>query len=140
MPHLPDAEQIVSRRLFRLSHVQQSPFVKCRYGDLAAQCGLSLSTMRRAVTGLRAKALIKTLWQSYSGTTFHVSSPSTLPHRPAFPSRRGPGNNLSPSLVATSQRPIYDAFTSEDRALFIDYKQQLGLARLNELTEIAVEC
>jgi hypothetical protein len=35
--------------------------------------------------------------------------------------------------------PIYDAFTPEDRALFIGCKQRLGPARLNELTEAAVE-
>ncbi len=72
MPHLPDSEQIVYHRLFRLSHAQQSPFVKCRYEDLAPQCGVSLSTVRRAVKGLRAKKLVKTLWQSHSGTTFQV--------------------------------------------------------------------
>ncbi len=88
MPHLPDSEQIVYHRLFRLSHVRQSPFVKCRYEDLVVQCGLSLSTVSRAVKGLRTKKLIKTLWQSHSGTTFHVHLPSTLPHWPAFLPRR----------------------------------------------------
>jgi len=51
MPYLPPAEQSVYQRLFRLSHVQQSPFTTCRYDELAAQCGLSLSTVRRAVKG-----------------------------------------------------------------------------------------
>ena len=49
IPYLPPAEQSVYQRLFRRSHVQQSPFTKCRYEILAVQCGLSLSTVRRAV-------------------------------------------------------------------------------------------
>src|SRR5919197_184106 len=77
MPHLPESEQIVYHRLFRLSHVRQNPFVQCRYEELAGQCGLSLSTLRRAVKGLRAKNLIKTVWQSHSGTTFQVDLPSS---------------------------------------------------------------
>jgi len=139
MPHLPNSEQIVYHRLFRLSHVQQSPFAKCRYEDLAPQCGVSLSTVRRAVKGLRAKKLIKTLWPSHSGTTFQVYLLSTLPHRPAFLPRPRRGSNFSPSLGQPSRPPVYDAFSPEDRALFIDCKQRLGPARLNEITETAVE-
>ena len=139
MPHLPDSELIVYRRLFRLSHVQQSPVVKCRYEDLAPQCGVSLSTVRRAVKGLRAKKLLKTLWQSHSGTTFQVHLPSTLPHRPAFLPRPRRGSTFAPSLVQPSRPPVYGAFSPEDRALFINCKQRLGPARLNELTEAAVE-
>lgn len=139
MPHLPDSEQIVYHRLFRLSHVRQSPFVKCRYEDLAARCGLSLSTLRRAVKGLRTKTLIKTLWQSHSGTTFHVHLPSTLPHQPVFLHRSRRGSDLSPTLAQASRPPISEAFTPEDRALFIDCKQRLGPVRMNELTATAVE-
>jgi len=136
MPHLPDSEQIVYHRLFRLSHAQQSPFVKCRYEDLAPQCGVSLSTVRRAVKGLRAKKLIKTLWQSHSGTTFQVHLLCTLPHRPAFLPQPWRGGNFPPSLGQPSRPPIYDAFSPEDRALFIDCKQRLGPAGLNELVGI----
>ena len=89
IPYLPLAEQSVYQRLFRLSHVQQSPFTKCRYEDVAAQCGVSLSTVRRAVKGLRTKQLLKTVWESKSGTTFVVQLLSTLPHRPAFLPRQG---------------------------------------------------
>jgi helix-turn-helix protein len=137
IPHLPPAEQSLYLRLFRLSHVQQSPFTKCRYEELAAQCGLSLSTVRRAVKGLRAKRLIKTVWESKSGTTFAVQMLSTFPPRPDFLPRRGRGS--SPSLQRPSRPPLYDAFTPEDRALFIDCKQRLGPVRLNALTETAVE-
>ena len=35
--------------------------------------------------------------------------------------------------------PIYNAFTPEDRALFISRKPRLSPVRLNELTEQAVE-
>ena len=139
MPHLPESEQIVYHRLFRLSHVRQNPFVQCRYEELAGQCGLSLSTLRRAVKGLRAKKLIKTVWQSHSGTTFQVDLPSTLPHRPAFLPRHRRAKDLSPALAQPGRPPVYDAFSPEDRALFIDCKQRLGPARLHDLTEAAVE-
>ena len=137
IPYLPPAEQSLYQRLFRLSHVQRSPFTKCRYETLAAQCGLSLSTVRRAVKGLRTKQLLKTVWESKSGTTFVVQLLSTLPHRPSFLPRRG--RDSTPTLRRSSRPPIYDAFTPEDRALFIDCKQRLGPTRLNELTEAAVE-
>lgn len=137
IPYLPPAEQSVYHRLFRLSHVQQSSFTKCRYEDLAAQCGVSVSTVRRAVQGLRMKQMIKTVWESKSGTTFVVQLLATLPRRPSFLPRRGPTS--SPSLQRPSRPPIYDSFTPEDRALFIDCKQRLGPVRLNELTEQAVE-
>ena len=137
IPYLPPAEQSVYQRLFRLSHVQESPFAKCRYEDLAVQCGVSVSTVRRAVKGLRTKTLLKTVWESKTGTTFVVQLLSTLPRRPSFLPRRR--RSVSPTLQQPSRPPIYDAFTLEDRALFIDCKQRLGPARLNELTEAAVE-
>jgi hypothetical protein len=137
IPHLPPAEQSLYHRLFRLSHVQCSGFCKCRYDDLARRCGLSLSTVRRAVKGLRAKNLIKTVWESKTGTTFVVQLLSTLPHRPAFLPRRG--RDAVPPLLEPSRPPVYDAFSPEDRALFVSCKQHLGPARLSELTEQAVE-
>jgi hypothetical protein len=137
IPYLPPAEQSLYHRLFRLSHVQQTPFTQCRYEDLAAQCRLSLSTVRRAVKGLRTKQLIKTVWESKSGTTFVVQLLSTLPHRPSFLPRRR--RNPPLSLQRLARPPVYDAFSLEDRALFLDCKQRLGPARLQELTEAAVE-
>jgi len=137
IPYLPPAEQSLYHRLFRLSHVQQTPFTQCRYEDLAAQCRLSLSTVRRAVKGLRTKQLIKTVWESKSGTTFVIQLLSTLPHRPAFLPRRR--RNPPLSLQRLARPPVYDAFSLEDRALFLDCKQRLGPARLQELTEAAVE-
>src|SRR5713226_10706054 len=106
MPYLSPAEQSVYLRLFYLSHVQRSPFTKCRYEDLAVQCGVSLSTVRRAVKGLRTKTLLKTVWESKSGTTFVVQLLSTLSHRPGFLPRRGRG--ASPTLQRPSRPPIYD--------------------------------
>src|SRR5262249_24146162 len=103
----------------------------------ARLCGLSLSTVRRAVKGLRAKKLIKTVWESKTGTTFVVQLLSTFPHRPSFLQRRG--RSTLPSPQRPLPPPIYDAFTPEDRALFIDCKQRLGPVRLSELTEVAVE-
>src|SRR5262245_29389237 len=96
LPYLAPAEQIVYQRLFRLSHVRQSPFTKCRYEDLAIQCGLSLRTLQRALKGLRQKQLVKTVWQSHGTTTFHVQLLSTLSHRPAFLPRRRRGPTPSP--------------------------------------------
>src|SRR5215470_20444380 len=84
MPYLTPAEQVTYQRLFRLSHVRQSPFAKCRYEELAAQCGLSLRTLQRALKRLRQKRLVQTVWQSHGATTFHVQLLSTLPQRPAF--------------------------------------------------------
>jgi hypothetical protein len=81
--------------------------------------------------------MIKTVWESKSGTTFVVQLLATLPHRPGFLPRRARGS--SPPLQRLSRPPIYDAFNPEDRALFIDCKQRLGPMRLNELTEQAVE-
>ena len=84
IPHLPPAGQSLYQRLSHLPHVCQSLFTKCCYEDLAAQCGLSLSTVRRAVQGLQAKKLIKPAWERRSGTTFSVKLLSALPYRPAF--------------------------------------------------------
>jgi hypothetical protein len=137
IPYLPPAEHSVYQRLFRLSYAQRSPFTKCRNEDMAVQCGLSLSTVRRAVKGLRRKKLLKTVWENRSGRTFVVQLLSTLSRRPIFLPRRG--HDSSPALQRSSRPPIYDAFTPEDRALFIDCKQRLGPGRLNELTEAAVE-
>src|SRR5713101_4336071 len=117
LPYLAPAEQIVYQRLFRLSHVRQSPFTKCRYEDLAVHCGISLRTLQRALKGLRQKKLVKTLWQSHGTTTFHVQLLSTLPHRPMFLPRRRCGAAPFPPLAHTMQPPVYDAFSHEDREL-----------------------
>ncbi len=137
LPFLTPAEQIAYHRLFRLSHARGLPFARCRYAELAAQCGFSLSTLQRALRGLRSKQLIKTVWQSHGATTFQVHLLSTLPRRPAFLPRRRPGAG-SPSL-ALRRPPLYEAFAPEDRELFLACKRALSPLRLNELTEQAVE-
>ena len=139
LPYLAPAEQIVYQRLFRLSYVRQSPFTKCRYEDLAVHCGLSLRTLQRALKGLRQKQLVKTVWQSHGTTTFHVQLLSTLPHRPAFLPRRRRGAAPSPPLSDMMRPPVYDAFSPEDRDLFLACKRSLSPGHLNELTEQAVE-
>jgi hypothetical protein len=135
IPHLPPAEQSLYHRLFRLSHVQQSGFTRCRYEELAVQCGLSVSSVRRAVKGLRAKQLIKTVWESKQGTTFVVDTASKWVRQPAVLSGR---RRVTPALRA-GRPPVYDAFGPEDRALFLTCKQHLSPGRLHELTEQAVE-
>ena len=139
MPYLPVAEQVVYHRLFRLSHGRRSAYVQCRYEELALHCGLSLRTMQRALKGLKHKQVVKTVWQSHGATTFTVRLPWELPRKPAFlprPHRMGPP---SPSLLALATPPVYDAFTPEDRELFLTCKRSLSPERLNTLTEDAVE-
>ncbi|MBI3302355.1 MAG: helix-turn-helix domain-containing protein [Deltaproteobacteria bacterium] len=139
MPYLAPAEQIVYQRLFRLSYVRQSPFTACRYAELAEQCGLSIRTLQRALKGLRQKKLVKTVWQSHGATTFHVQLLSTLPHRPAFLPRQRRGELPARLPSRPARPPIYDAFSAEDRALFLSCKRALSPAHLVELTEEAVE-
>lgn len=140
LPHLSSAEQVVYHRLFRLSHVRASPFAQCRYEELAVQCRLSLRTVQRALKGLRQKQLVKTVWQSHGATTFHLHLLSTLPHRPAFLSRqRQRGVSSSATHLPPLPPPVYDAFSPEDRALFLACKRSLSPQRLNELTDQAVE-
>ena len=139
LPHLSPAEQVLYLRLFRLSHARRSPFTKCRYEDLAAQCGLSLRTLQRALKGLKQKQLVKTVWQSHGATTFTVYLVSQLRHRPAFLPRKRSSGTLSSAPFAPMQPPVYDAFSSEDRELFLTCKRSLSPEHLNELTEEAVE-
>jgi hypothetical protein len=137
LPFLTPAEQITYQRLFRLSHARGMPFASCRYLELAAHCGLSMSTLQRALKGLRAKKLVKTVWRSHGATTFHVSLLSTLAQRPAFLPRHR--RREAPTLPAVRRPPVYDAFTAEDRELFLACKRALSPVRLNELTEAAVD-
>src|SRR5919197_1137163 len=90
------------------SYVRQSPFMKCRYEDLALQCGISLRTVQRALKGLRQKKLVKTVWQSHGTTTFHVQLLSTLPHRPACLPRQRRGEAPSPPLSQAMRPSVYD--------------------------------
>ena len=139
MPYLSPAEQVVYHRLFRLSHARGLDFTTCRYLDLAEQCRLSLSTLQRAIKGLKGKKLIKTVWYSHGATTFHVQLLSTLSHRPAFLPRRRRGESPSPAATRPFYPSVYDAFSPEDRELFLTCKRSLSPARLNDLTDEAVE-
>jgi len=137
MPFLSLAEQTVYHRLLRLTHARGFVSTRCKYSDLVEWCGISLSTLQRALRGLRAKKLIQTVWQSHGASTFHVHLLSTLPSRPAFFPRRVKETRLSPP--APSHPPIYMSFSEEDRELFIACKRALGPQRLNNITEQAVE-
>jgi hypothetical protein len=138
-PYLSPAEQVTYQRLFRLSHARGLPFTTCRYAELAAHCRLSLSTLQRALRGLRSKRLVKTVWRSHGATTFHVQLLSLLPQRPAFLPHRRRGERAAPVARRPSRPPVYDAFRPEDRELFVTCKRALSPARLAELTEEAVE-
>jgi hypothetical protein len=138
MPHLSPAEQVVYQRLFRLSRARQSPFTKCRYEELARQCGLSLRTLQRALKGLKQKQLVKTVWQSHGSTTFTINLVAEMARRPAFLPRRRAANDASHPFAMT-RPPVYDAFAPEDRELFLTCKRSLNPQLLNDLTEEAVE-
>jgi hypothetical protein len=139
MPYLPVAEQILYHRLFRLSHGRRSPYVQCRYEELAHYCGLSLRTMQRALKGLKHKQVVKTVWQSHGATTFTVRLPWELPRKPVFLPRQSRMLAPSPARFALTTPPVYDAFTPEDRELFLTCKRSLNPERLNTFTEEAVE-
>jgi hypothetical protein len=139
MPYLSPSEQVVYQRLFRLSQTQGMDFATCRYLDLAWQCGLSLSTLQRAVKSLKGKKLIKTVWHRHGATTFHVQLLSALPHRPAFLPRRPRGGIYSPYALRPSLPPVYDGFSPEDRESFLAYKRSLNPAYLNELRDEALD-
>ena len=138
LPHLSPAEQVLYLRLFRLSHARRSPFAKCRYEDLATQSGLSLRTLQRALKGLKHKQLVKTVWQSHGATTFTVHLLSQLRHRPAFLSRTHSYKGRSPTPFAMTKLPVFDAFSPEDRELFLTCKRSLSPEHVNALTEEAV--
>ena len=137
MPFLNASEQVVYQRLFRLSHVLGKSFAQCRYDELREMCGISLSTLQRALRGLRAKKLVRTVWQSHGSSTFHVQLLSTLPQRPAFLPRNSLGKTST--LGRVKKPPVYTSFTEEDRELFLACKRSLNPHRLNEITEKAVE-
>jgi hypothetical protein len=139
MPYLTVAEQVVYHRLFRLSHGRRSEYVQCRYEELALQCGLSLRTMQRALKDLKQKQVVKTVWQSHGATTFTVRLPWDLTRKPSFLPRQTRMVALAPSRLALATPPVYDAFTPEDRGLFLTCKRSLSPDRLNTLTEEAVE-
>ncbi len=129
MPYLPVAEQVVYHRLFRLSHGRRSEYVQCRYGELALHCGLSMRTMQRALKGLKQKQVVKTVWQSHGATTFTVRLPWELARKPAFSPRQARTGAPSPSRLALTTPPVYDAFPPEDRQLFVTCKRSLSPER-----------
>lgn len=139
MPYLPVAEQVLYHRLFRLSHGRRSPYVQCRYEELARLCGLSLRTLQRALKGLKQKQVVKTVWQSHGATTFTVRLPWELVRKPAFLPRHERLFTPTPARFALATPPVYDAFTPEDRELFLTCKRTLSPERLNAFTEEAVE-
>src|SRR4051812_26591497 len=139
LPSLPPAEQVLYLRLFRLSHARRSPFTTCRSEDLAVQCGLSMRTLQRALKGLKHKQLIKTVWQSHGATTFTVSFVSQVRHRPAFLPRTRASEERPPPPLAITKPPVFDAFSREDRELFLTCKRSLSPEHLNNLTDEAVD-
>lgn len=137
MPHLSVAEQTVYNRLLRLTHAKGFASTRCKYSDLVEMCGISLSTLQRALRGLRAKKLIQTVWQSHGASTFHVHLLSTLTRRPAFfPLKK---HIQSRAQQSVPHPPIYQSFSEEDRDLFLSCKRALSPQRLNAITEEAVE-
>lgn len=139
MPYLPVAEQVLYHRLFHQSHGRRSPYVQCRYDELAKLCGLSVRTLQRAMKGLKHKQVVKTVWHSHGATTFTVRLPWELARKPAFLPRQERLLAPSPARFALATPPVYDTFTPADRALFLTCKRSLSPERLNAFTEEAVE-
>jgi hypothetical protein len=137
MPFLSVAEQTVYNRLLRLTHAKGLASTCCKYSDLVELCGISLSTLQRALRGLRAKKLIQTVWQSHGASTFHVHLLSTLPRRPAFFPKQTKATKQA--VIQIPHPPICMSFSDEDRDLFISCKRALSPQRLNAITEQAVE-
>src|SRR3954454_10168577 len=106
LPYLPPAEQVLYLRLFRLSHARRSPFTKCRYEDLAVQCGLSMRTLQRALKGLKHEQLVKAVWQSHGATTFTAHLVAQLHHRPAFLPRKRSSEERPPTPLALAKPPV----------------------------------
>jgi hypothetical protein len=136
MPHLTVAEQVLYQRLFRLSHAQRSDYVKCRYEDLAGQCGLSLRSLQRALKGLKQKHLVKTLWQSHGATTFTVNLAWELARKPTFLPRKNSPDGPFPGAFAQSRLAVYDAFSPEDRDLFLTCKRSLSTQRTKYIASL----
>ena len=83
LPTLPPTEQVLYRRLFRLSlpGAVRSPSVGMRTWRRNVGCRCAPSSGRSRDSN---KQLVKTVWQSHGATTFTVLLVSQLGRRPAF--------------------------------------------------------
>jgi hypothetical protein len=83
--------------------------------------------------------VVKTLWQSHDATTLTGHLPWELVRKPAFIPRQERMLMPSPARFALATPSVYDAFSPDDRDLFLTCKRGLSPERLNTFTEEAVE-
>ena len=69
LPFLFPYDQVVYHRPFFLTQAQRHAQISIRYEDLARQCRLSLSAIRRLVKALTAKTLLQTSYKTLLQTS-----------------------------------------------------------------------
>ncbi|MBI3801197.1 MAG: hypothetical protein HY268_30025 [Deltaproteobacteria bacterium] len=104
----------------RLSLMSENGKARGRYEDLAKLANVSLSTFKRVVKSLSARGLIEVEWRQKTASVF-ILKETTQPPR------------------AQKKPKLYDAFTPEDRELFLFAKKALPPAELKELQKEADE-
>ena len=110
------AEQAV---YVRLSLMSENGKARGRYEDIAKMANVSLSTFKRVVKSLSARGLVEVVWRQKTASVFILKG--------------------TPQAQAPKKPKLYDAFTPEDRALFLFAKKALPPAELKELQKEADE-
>ena len=100
-------------------------FCHARYLELCEGANVSVSTLKRALAGLRAKGLVTVQWNAKSSSLFTVATKSLAPRKVKAQIRATPA--------------VYNSFIEEDRELFLSCKQGLSPVRIGELTTQANE-
>jgi hypothetical protein len=103
----------------RLSLMSDNGKARGRYEDVAKLANVSLSTFKRAVKSLSARGLVEVIWRQKTASVF-ILKDKTQPRTPQYPK-------------------LYDAFTPEDRALFLFAKKALPPAEMKGLQKEADE-
>jgi len=116
LSQLSPAEQAV---YVRLSLMSENGKARGRYADMAKLANVSLSTFKRVVKSLSARGLIEVEWRQKTASVF-ILKDTTQPR-------------------AQKKPKLYDAFTPEDRELFLFAKKALPPAELKELQKEADE-
>jgi DNA-binding MarR family transcriptional regulator len=116
LSQLSPAEQAVYVRLTLMS---ENGKARGRYEDIAKLAHVSLSTFKRAVKSLSARGLVEVVWRQKTASVFILKN--------------------TPQARTPKKPKLYDAFTPEDRALFLGAKKALPPAELKELQKEADE-
>ncbi len=81
LPYFAPAEQAVYMRLWRLSVATGQEFCHARYLELCEGANVSVSTLKRALAGLRAKGLVTVQWNAKRESLFTVATKSLAPQK-----------------------------------------------------------